>query len=524
MVGNKRHFLSLEKKMEIIDLLKKGATSTSLMNKYGVAKSTIFAIKKQQRNIRSTTANTFSGSGKRKTLRSGEFIKMERALYKWFLKNRERNAPMSSNILKTKAKFFYEKIYKKTDFKASDGWFQNFKKRFGIRILKICGEKLSSQAELVEPFLKKLANKIKELDLIPDQLYNADETGLYWKLLPDKTYVSSAEKSAPGRKIPKQRLTFLACTNATGLHKIKPLVIGKAQNPRCFKNKSIPVDYDSSKTAWMTCSIFKRWFEKKFIPQVRCFLKQKGLPQKALLLLDNAPSHPPEDELISDDGQITTMFMPPNVTALIQPMDQNCIRIAKLKYRSLLLSHVVANKDKDFENTLKKINLRDAILFLFQSWNDIDSTVIAKCWKKILSYHNSDKAFESEDEIPLSALRAEVFPEQEINNATMLLKEIYPQIDLSSNDVYQWNEDLNENNEQEAVEIESDESELEIFEIPQKMSHADGIEAINKTLKYAEETDASIEEIMTLRKLRERAILSQSSQKYKQCKISNFFK
>lgn len=52
-------------------------------------------------------------------------------------------------------------------------------------------------------------------------------------------------------------------------------------------------------------------------------MKTQGLPVKTLLLLENAPSHPPENELTIEDGCIFVMFMPPNVKPLIQPMDQN---------------------------------------------------------------------------------------------------------------------------------------------------------------------------------------------------------
>jgi hypothetical protein len=89
-------------------------------------------------------------------------------------------------------------------------------------------------------------------------------TSQVWKLLPDKTYVSSLEKTAAGRKAEKQRVTFLACTNASESHKVKLLVIGKAENPRTFKNFNCPVNCDNSKTAWMTSEIFKRWFKNKF--------------------------------------------------------------------------------------------------------------------------------------------------------------------------------------------------------------------------------------------------------------------
>lgn len=47
----------------------------------------------------------------------------------------------------------------------------------------------------------------------------------------------------PGRTASKERVTFLACTNADSTHKLKTMVIGKARNPRAFRNcASLPVE------------------------------------------------------------------------------------------------------------------------------------------------------------------------------------------------------------------------------------------------------------------------------------------
>lgn len=186
---------------------------------------------------------------------------MEKCLYKWFIRMRNKNWPVSGLMLKEKAKDLHSKIKENEGgFLASDGWLSGFKKRYGIRLLKITGEKLSSQPHLVDPFKLKLKEKIEEMGLCKDQLYNADESGLFWKLLPEKTYVSTLEKSAPGAKTEKQRFTFLCCANASGTHRLKLLVIGKAKNPRCFKNFACPTEYKSSKSSWMTTSIFMEWF------------------------------------------------------------------------------------------------------------------------------------------------------------------------------------------------------------------------------------------------------------------------
>lgn len=263
-----RKHLKLEEKGKILESIGKGMTVTDLAKQYGVAKSTICGIKKKKQLISQRVAKTFAGPGKLKTLKSSTFPKMERALYKWFIKLREQNIPVSGIMLQEKAKILQKKIDETSTFVASSGWLNRFKQRYGIRLLKISGEKLSSQPELVNPFIEKLRNKIEELKLTPELIYNADESGLYWKLLPDKTYVSDMEKTAPGRKISKQRITFLVGTNALGNHKLKPLLIGKSKNPRCFRNFQCPVYYKSSKTAWMTTQIFKSWFHDMFVPEV----------------------------------------------------------------------------------------------------------------------------------------------------------------------------------------------------------------------------------------------------------------
>ncbi|XP_055850447.1 tigger transposable element-derived protein 1-like [Episyrphus balteatus] len=252
--------------------------------------------------------------------------------------------PKEFSVSKEKAKqlFLKYKSQEGSSFNASSGWFQKWKRRFGIRLITISGEKLAADPGPIEPLKKKLEDKIAALQLTTQQIYNVDETALFWKLLPKKTYVSFNEKSAFGGKIPKQRVTLLLGSNATGTHKLVPMIIGKSKNPRCLKNFEMPIEYKSSMNAWMTKYIFKEWFFKSFVVQVKKHCEEQNLPLKALLIIDNAPCHPSAEELRYLNGDICTMFLPPNVTALVQPLDQNGIRITKLHYKSNLLSLVIA--------------------------------------------------------------------------------------------------------------------------------------------------------------------------------------
>ena len=78
-------------------------------------------------------------------------------------------------------------------------------------------------------------------------------------------------------------------------------------------------------------TIFKRWFEKVFVPEVQCFMNQNGLLSKAVILLDNYPAH--LLNLKSEDDQIKCYLFPPNMTSKLQLMDYGIINVIKSRYR-----------------------------------------------------------------------------------------------------------------------------------------------------------------------------------------------
>lgn len=133
-------------------------------------------------------------------------------LFEWFLNQRERNTPINGPLIKAKAKDIFAKVYperSEKDFNTSNGWLQKFRRRHGMRYLKICGEILSSDTSAISTFIHEFRGKMEKMQLTKEQVYNADESGLYYRLLPDRTYVAASEKTAPGRKIEKQRIIYV---------------------------------------------------------------------------------------------------------------------------------------------------------------------------------------------------------------------------------------------------------------------------------------------------------------------------
>ncbi|GFW43567.1 tigger transposable element-derived protein 1 [Trichonephila clavipes] len=177
---------------------------------------------------------------------------------------------------------------------------------------------------------KELAKIIEDGDYSADQVFNADETGLYWKKLPNRTYIAKDEKTASGHKVSKDRVTLLLCSNASGDRMLKPLLINKFLRPRALKGKDLkqlPVHWMANPKAWMTTAIFTEWFNNCFVPEVEAYMKEKSLDFKVLLIVDNAASHPQLEH-----PNVQLVFHPPKTTSLIQPLDQGIIATFKKYY------------------------------------------------------------------------------------------------------------------------------------------------------------------------------------------------
>ena len=242
------------------------------------------------------------------------------------------------------------------DFTASACWLQKFKKRYEIRGRRICWEANSVDEEVVRRWkddIPKIVDNFKISDT-----YNCDETRLFFNLLPERTLAVKGDPCHGGKRS-KERLTVLLTTNADGTDKLTPLVIGKSAKPRCLKGvKSLPVQYEANKKAWMTGAIFTNYLEK-------LNARMRREKRKILMVLDNCPAHPSSLNF----SNIKLAFLPPKCTSHTQPLDLGIIAAMKVQYRQLLVQRVVA--DIDAGKDVPKINfLQVCTIFSFHKlWN-----------------------------------------------------------------------------------------------------------------------------------------------------------
>lgn len=446
----KRKRLSLKDKIDVIAESEKYALgSRKLAEKFGAGKSQINDIIRNKTELKRMFEEGVNLEQKRKFPKSGG-LAVDQVVYNWFCKARGKNVPISGPLIKQKALEAASNL-KVENFVASNGWLDCFCRRHNITFKSICGEAANINLEDVEAWKSKLLLILK--DYSPRDVYNADETGLYYRAMPNKTFSLKNDKCT-GRKAAKQRLTILLCANMEG-EKEDPLIIGKSKNPRCFKGSHInklPLAWVSNKKAWMTSEIMTKWLHK-------FDMKMKNQNRRVLLFLDNATSH---SKILLDNVKL--VFLPPNTTSHCQPLDQGIIQNFKILYRQYLIKRLLTFIDSgcDFEASEKSLNLTSALIWITSAWKKVSPLTIKKCFSKAGFYEivQEEASFCEEDEIPL----AQLFPS--INNKIVSLKE-FALIDSDAPtespnfSISEIVEELAHNDEEKNSDINSDAEECE---------------------------------------------------------------
>ncbi|XP_067941110.1 tigger transposable element-derived protein 1-like [Watersipora subatra] len=115
-----------------------------------------------------------------------------------------------STILKNKEAVNSKRCgYRRSDFKASREWFEKFKRRCGIHNVVRHGEASSSENTAAEKLKIVFASFVKQENYFSQQIFDCNETGLFWKKMSRRTYITREEKSMPGHKPMKDRFTLL---------------------------------------------------------------------------------------------------------------------------------------------------------------------------------------------------------------------------------------------------------------------------------------------------------------------------
>lgn len=474
---------SIKVKVQILDDVEsKQFTYQQIADKYEVTPSTVRDYVRDKAKIREQSIHI---SGNRCRVRQRKFFDLEERLFDSYTHLRSGSLPATGPWLKHRAKELADEM-KISDFHGSNKWLSAFMKQYHLSVQKPCGESAKVNKDIVSNWLEE--NKALLEQYSPRDIYNADETGFYYRCLPSRTIELKGQK-CHGGSMSKERVTALVCCNMDGTDKTELLIIGVSKSPRCFPKKrknenyslaQLKCHYRSQKNAWMDRSIFSEWLlmlESKFAKENR----------QVLLLLDNFSGHKvPSVEV--NLKHIKVLFLPADTTSVCQPLDQGIIHSLKSIYKSDLLQFYWTQLNSQPKGTkLKPVNLRHGINLLISAWESVKSETISNCFRHGLTGIHSTEPISPDltlTEIPIiskEVLQALLSGDTTFNDFAFADSEL-----LTSDEVhFQSTTAIDSENQFDShFSTETNSIDLDEEEEEPPIKHSQAIEAIGVLLKY----------------------------------------
>uniref|UniRef100_A0A452IGB6 HTH CENPB-type domain-containing protein n=1 Tax=Gopherus agassizii TaxID=38772 RepID=A0A452IGB6_9SAUR len=169
--------ISIQKKVELLQNLEKSTSGRALCGFYN--------SKKQKNQILNFFAksNCKKSMSVCKTLKEGGKTVIVR-LYTGSSCIGMKVFSISGEMVMAQAKIFHKELNLQHECDCLQGWLQKFKNRHGICLHCVCSGKRSPDTEVAAKYIDIFAQLVANEKLFPEQVYNADETDLYWRCMP----------------------------------------------------------------------------------------------------------------------------------------------------------------------------------------------------------------------------------------------------------------------------------------------------------------------------------------------------
>ncbi|CAD7085950.1 unnamed protein product [Hermetia illucens] len=208
-----RKTITMEVKSMILKLKDRGCSTLSIGRGLDLSRTTVQTLLKDKEKLLTALPSVSLDST---IIRKKDALicEMEKLLYTWIQNQTQRRVPLSLAIFQNKALSIINTLQNKPGennseetkyFSGSCGWFMRFKTRYLLHNIRGQGEATGADHVAAQSFPGILKEIIESGDYSPKQIFNMDETGLFGKQMPSRTFT--------GFKAAKDRLMLLLGSN-----------------------------------------------------------------------------------------------------------------------------------------------------------------------------------------------------------------------------------------------------------------------------------------------------------------------
>ncbi|KAJ8890201.1 hypothetical protein PR048_009709 [Dryococelus australis] len=290
---------------------------------FGLPFSTLTMILSKTTEIRKQSSKFGTSRTKFKSGRESSFKEIEDVLFSWYQQARASNIPVDREKRPQIAlRFGVENL------SVSNGWLTGFKVCHCVGCKKLFGEISAVSNKTAHRWFCNLPKILEGYK--PEDICNANETGLFYNCLRNKTFSIKGEV-CQGGKIPLKNTKFLH-----------------------FK-------YCANKKALMIVMIFTFF--------LHALSNRMGVCSRKMFV-NNCAAHPKGVTFLR---YVKMVFYPPNCTSMCLPLDMGVIKCLKHEFQRMLVWKFVGLLDTKSEDSRVelKLNFLQAIHYVASTWRKI---------------------------------------------------------------------------------------------------------------------------------------------------------
>ena len=289
------------------------------------------------------------------------------------------------------------------------------------------------------------------------------------------------------------------------------------------------LQYRANKKAWMNTEVMSNW--------LRWFDSQME-GRKVVLLMDNFSAHiSAVDEPSPPLRNTEVLWLPPNTTSRVQPLDQGIIRTFKAYYRQSWLQYMLAEFEED-RDPFSSTNLLKTFRYLLHAWQAIDDDTIANCWlhsnvngprhgpQTKQQYERQQRGYSSTTNPQNTALLASLSSQLSTLQQQQRIKEamdIDQLLQPKEEDVMETTEDIERAIIDELSPPQEQESDTEGVETLPRVTPLEAIQLLRRLRLHEEQSDDCNNSFIQQLERQERAIQARRGEGLKQRRLDDWW-